>query len=562
MSRCLTVFIFVLSSISLLSSVASGQGRRFQDTLLVEKFDADGNGHLDRAERDLAREAIPARSERRRRGPAPVNTPRPEASEDSLRLTPEQVKKFEDLGLYDPNALRTFFFEIEGDDWHNELTAFHGTDVEVPAVLTVDGKRIGDVGLSYRGNTSFDHPAKKSFGVSINAIDDDLRLDGYRTLNLLNANSDNSMMREVLFSNIAGDFMPAPKANFAIVVVNGVYLGVYGNVQQINKDFTNENYGTKQGVRWKVPPDFSGGAALTYHGDSVGNYRDRYELKTGSATDEDWAHLIELCRVLAETPEDEIEAVLPKYLDIDEVLWFLALDNVFMDSDGYYSRGSDYYLYKAPDGIFHLLHYDNNETFGGGRGGRGRGGPPPGGPGFERDFDREQPTRRRGSDRPRPRSQQSPDERRNAQDRVRDRNFEPPPGRPEGERGGPGGGRGGPGGGRGGNGGGPTQEPLALINDLDTRPVIARILSVDAWRETYLERVRELATTQLAWRTLKKRTDHWQRQLRDALKVDPFFVEIEQFDEAIHGPTNSLKANTEQRRQFLLDHPSLNGTSG
>jgi hypothetical protein len=553
--RLSLVVLFLL----LLSTLAHAQGRRFQDVLLVETFDADGNGYLDRAERDLAREAIPSRPQRRRRGPAPVDMPRPESNDDALRLSPKDVKSYGELSLYDHNALRTLFFTIDGNDWHDELVAFHGTDVEVPAMLTVDGKQIGEVGLHYRGNTSFDHPAKKSFGVSIDGIDEDLRLDGYRTLNLLNANSDNSMMREVLFSNIAGDFMPAPKANFALVVVNGVYLGVYGNVQQINKDFTKEHYGTKQGVRWKVPPDFSGGAALTYHGPNIADYKQGYELKSAKATDEDWRDLVELCRVLAETPEDEIEAVLPKYLDIDEVLWFLALDNVFMDSDGYYSRGSDYYLYKNPDGIFHLLHYDNNETFGGGR---GRGGPPPGGPGFERDFDREQPTRRRRSDRPRPRSQQSPDERRNAEDRARDRAFEPPPGRPEGDRGGPGGGRGGPGGGRGGGGGGPTQEPLALINDLDTRPVIARILSVEAWRETYLERVRELATTQLAWRTLQKRTNHWQRQLRDALKVDPFFVEIEQFDKAIDGPTNSLKANTEQRRQFLLDHPSLNGTSG
>ena len=34
-----------------------------------------------------------------------------------------------------------------------------------------------------------------------------------------------------------------------------------------------------------------------------------------------------------------------------------------MDSDGYYSRGSDYYLYLDPDQRFHFIHYDNNETF-------------------------------------------------------------------------------------------------------------------------------------------------------------------------------------------------------
>ena len=563
MPRCLSFAVLFILPLASLTSIAHAQGRRFQDVLLVETFDADGNGYLDRAERDLAREAIPSRPQRRRRGPAPVDMPRPESNDDALRLSPKDVKSYGELSLYDPNALRTLFFTIDGNDWHDELVAFHGTDVEVPATLTVDGQQIGRVGLSYRGNTSFDHPAKKSFGVSINAIDDDLRLDGYRTLNLLNANSDDSMMREVLFSNIAGDFMPAPKANFVKVVLNGVYLGVYSNVQQINKDFTKEHYGSKQGVRWKIPPDFSGGAALTYHGSNIADYQQGYELKTGSATDEDWRDLVELCRVLAETPQEDLETTLPNLLDIDEILWFLALDNVFMDSDGYYSRGSDYYLYKDPVGIFHLLHYDNNETFGGGngRGGRGmRGGPPPGEP----EFDREPPQRRRraGGDRPRPRSQQSDDD------------FEgmpelgPPPERGPGGRGGPGGpgGRGGPGGpggrgGPGGSGGGPTQEPLAMINELDTRPIIARLLSVPAWRETFLERVRFLAETELAWPTLATRVNHWRTQLRSALNVDPFFVEQSKFDAAIDGPTNSLKANTAQRRAFLLNHPSLDTSS-
>lgn len=538
----------VLPFFLLLSTLAHAQGRRFEDVLLVETFDTDGNGTLDRAERDLARESISSRPQRRRRGPAPVDMPRPESNVDALRITPQDVKTYANSGLYDQATLRTFFFTIDGDDWHDELTAFHGTDVEIPARLTVDGKTIGVVGLWYRGNTSFDHPAKKSFGVSIDGIDDALRLDGYRTLNLLNANSDDSMMREVLFSSIAGDYMPAPKANFALVVVNGVYLGVYSNVQQINKDFTKEYYGTKQGVRWKVPPDFSGGGALTYHGPNIADYKRRYELKTGSATDEDWRDLIELCRVLAETPSDAIETVLPNVLDINEVLWFLALDNVFMDSDGYYSRGSDYYLYKDPDGIFHLLHYDNNETFGSskGRGGRGmRGGPPPGEEGFDRE---PQPRRRRsGGDRPRPRSRQSED------DFEPRRDLAPPPGRGPGGRGGPGGGRGG--------GGGPTQAPLALENDLDTRPIIARLLSVPAWRTTYLEHVRVLADTELAWSTLSKRINPWRTQLRSALDADPFFVDLQRFDAAIDGATNSLKANSAQRRTFLLEHPSLNTAS-
>ena len=59
-------------------------------------------------------------------------------------------------------------------------------------------------------------------------------------------------------------------------------------------------------------------------------------------------------------------------LDIDETLWFLALDNALVNSDGYWTRASDYSLYRDPDGRFHILPHDVNEGLGG-EGGRGFG---------------------------------------------------------------------------------------------------------------------------------------------------------------------------------------------
>ena len=230
-----------------ITMVAHAQDRgnpRFQDVLLHDRFDADEDGRLDRTERDLARAEASSKPQCRRRGGPPgdrggADAPRPETRENALRIDPDDLDaapRLEGVGLYDRDVLHTIFLQFPEDDWHLEMVAFHGTDVEVPAMLRLDGRVVGEVGVSYRGNPSFDMPAKKSFGISIDAYDDDLRIDGHRTLNLLNANGDTSMMREVLFSNIAGEYVPAPKANFVRVVVNGIYLGVCANVEQINKD--------------------------------------------------------------------------------------------------------------------------------------------------------------------------------------------------------------------------------------------------------------------------------------------------------------------------------------
>jgi hypothetical protein len=66
--------------------------------------------------------------------------------------------------------------------------------------------------------------------------------------------------------------------------------------------------------------------------------------------------------VLNETPPDKLPATLAPLLDVDGVLRFLAVDNVLMNSDGYYTRASDYNLYRDAQGRFHTVTHDANEV--------------------------------------------------------------------------------------------------------------------------------------------------------------------------------------------------------
>lgn len=67
--------------------------------------------------------------------------------------------------------------------------------------------------------------------------------------------------------------------------------------------------------------------------------------------------------MLNETPIAKLESTLPTYLNVDGALRFLALENVFINSDGYWIRTSDYNLYRDVNGRFHLVPHDSNETF-------------------------------------------------------------------------------------------------------------------------------------------------------------------------------------------------------
>ena len=185
---------------------------------------------------------------------------------------------------------------------------------------------------------------------------------GHKTLNLLNGHSDASFLREVLYSRIARDYIPASRANFVKLVINGENWGIYINSQQFNKDFLSEWFDTRSGVRWKVPP--GRGSGLVYNGDNPADYQESYQLKTNEkGAPNAWIDLINLCRTLQNTSDAQLEAELSRVFNVDRALWFLALENVFIDNDGYFSRGSDYSIYQHSNGRFHLLPYDSNETF-------------------------------------------------------------------------------------------------------------------------------------------------------------------------------------------------------
>jgi spore coat protein CotH len=281
--------------------------------------------------------------------------------------------------LYDAHTLRTLYLRFHHEDWSEQMNAFYRTDIEVPADMIVDGHVYPGVGVHFRGTSSYFtvNSEKKSFNIAVDYGEDAQRLYGYKTLNLLNGHVDASFLREVLYNQISRDYIPAMKTNLVKLVINGENWGIYINPQQYNKDFLAEWFGTKGGIRWKIGP--GGGGALTYAGDDPASYQETYQLKTNNV-ENPWEGLIALTKMLDDsTPDTELVENLPPVLNIDQVLWQLAVSNVFMDDDGYIHKGGDYALYQDVNGRFHLIPHDNNESFRFGR--SGRGGPGGGGPG-------------------------------------------------------------------------------------------------------------------------------------------------------------------------------------
>jgi uncharacterized membrane protein YgcG len=345
-----------------------GGGGVREDVQLRARYDKDKDGVLNAKERAAALTDF---------GFDVSNSNALHAVPAAQSLTPAQVKAYANEALYDPLVVRTVFLNFDSATWEDELAVFKNSDVKVPATLVVDGKTYRDVGVSFRGQTSFmmvSAGQKRSMNLDIDFRHKEQKLLGNTKLTLLNSAGDASFLRSVMYMHIARDYYPAFKANYMRVVINGENWGIYVNQQPADDVFAMANGGST-GPVWKAPGTPRGRAGLDYLGEAVAPYQALYELNhKGSRSKADaWAALVKLCRVLNQTPLDKLPAALAPLLDVEATLRFLAVDNALMNSDGYWTRASDFNAYIDAAGRFHIVTHDANETmreeegFGGGR---------------------------------------------------------------------------------------------------------------------------------------------------------------------------------------------------
>jgi len=259
--------------------------------------------------------------------------------------------------------------------WYDTLWSSHATDPEdpyFPAGFQCDEEILGLVGVRFKGNSSFDIPTvKKSLKIDFNAYDDELRFYGLKKLNLNNGFRDPTLLREKLFLDFAGRFVPALRVTFSRVSINGDYWGLYVVVEQVDETFAQSRFGgNEDGNLWKAaPPDGSGpnsdfGFDLTWLGPEPGPYHDSYQLKTNTIED-DYSQLIEVIDVLNHVDPQDLPSRLEPLLDVSSALTGLALNSLFVNLDSYTGSARNYYLYDRDDtGKITHIHWDTNEAFG------------------------------------------------------------------------------------------------------------------------------------------------------------------------------------------------------
>lgn len=230
----------------------------------------------------------------------------------------------------------------------------------------INGTKFPNIGVRYSGTRSFITGGKRNgLFIKLNLVNRTQNLQGVQSVRLSSALRDPSMIREVLSYEIARDYMPAPKANFAKVFINGEYYGLLVNVQPVDAKFLENGFGSSDGtfvkcnppLDSKEPADCKKKIHCNLEYDAGPNcYFHNYEL----LSEYGWDDLIELTRILNEEP-GKIESI----LNVDRTLWMLAFNNVLVNLNSYSGAVSEnYYIYRDSFGKFNPIIWDMNLSFG------------------------------------------------------------------------------------------------------------------------------------------------------------------------------------------------------
>lgn len=232
------------------------------------------------------------------------------------------------------------------------------------ANITVGGTTLNNIGIRTKGNMTLSSVARSesdrySYRIKFNKYVKGQKLFGLDELCLNNGYSDPSYMREYLHYEILEQLgINVPKRVFCNVYINGDYAGFYLAVEGLDDSFLEREFGEDyaDGNFYKMDE----GSTLQYNKNENYSYVD---FKNGN--DNDLTEFKKFIKALNDVPTGE-KGDIEDFLDVGSALKYIASNTVLCNYDSYNgNRHHNFYLYETPDGIFTVVPWDFNMSFGG-----------------------------------------------------------------------------------------------------------------------------------------------------------------------------------------------------
>jgi putative membrane-bound dehydrogenase-like protein len=222
----------------------------------------------------------------------------------------------------------------------------------VKGKLTVGDQTHQNIGVRYAGDITYfvsSRGLKRPLKIAFNKFTDQ-RFHGISSLDLHAAPMDSTKAREVLALTVfrkAG--VPAPRTAFADITltVPGKHdkerLGLYVVVENVDKRFLRDRFGTDEGVLMN-PFNVR---SIDYLGDNWDRYKFQYRPQS-EPTKEETQRVIAFAKLVNQADDVTFKKEIDSYLDVDEFLRFLAANALTSNLQSAFALGQNYHLYLHP----------------------------------------------------------------------------------------------------------------------------------------------------------------------------------------------------------------------
>lgn len=283
----------------------------------------------------------------------------------------------EAAAFFDDKTIKEVRIYFDDPRWYDTLYAAHNSnpqDPYFPARFKSEGVELEKVGVRFKGNSSFRRNGiKKPFKIDFNEYDDKAAFFGLKKLNLNNFDLAPDFMREKLLHDFAGKYVAALRSVYVRLYINDNYYGLYLAVEQPDKTMMRSRYGDDEdGNLYEAEEQLGGGAPgtvrrtpdLSWLGSDQAAYENVYLLKTNEAKN-DYSGLIKFLDILNNAPAAELPEKLEAVCDVQNWIYGMAINNLFVNLDSYLGVAAEYYLYqRSRDNRFVHIQWDHNESFG------------------------------------------------------------------------------------------------------------------------------------------------------------------------------------------------------
>lgn len=321
--------------------------------------------------------------------------------------------------IFNKEEVLSINLEISQEDWNDLLENAEDKEYH-KATIYINGEQFTDIGIRAKGNSSLstiasdDTTDRYSFKIKTDKYVDGQNIYGLTEF-VLNSNiGDATSMKEYLSYDILNSMqIKTPGYSYANISINDETLGLYLAVESIEKEFIERTFGNSNGNLYKVesmsignknnvapmpndkasedldlsnnetpeslePPSKNSaperipqtedmkktmgstvsGANLIYTDDEFSSYSDILDNAVFKDTnEEDYITLINIIKNLNEGTD------LEKYIDIDEVLRYFAVNTFIVNLDSYVGQFKhNYYIYEN-NSQMSILPWDYNLSF-------------------------------------------------------------------------------------------------------------------------------------------------------------------------------------------------------